>query len=114
MPGPDAEVNEATRSRAPGRLRYSQVATEPQSWPSTCTGSPGLTAAMTAPRSSASLSIVYAEIGLGADDLPTPRLSYRMIRNRSASRETTPSHNTCESGQPCAITSVGPSGLPCS
>src|SRR6476646_9881329 len=37
-----------------------------------------------------------------------------MIRNRAASRETTPSHNTCESGQPCAITSVGPSGLPCS
>src|SRR5262249_25295310 len=38
----------------------------------------------------------------------------RTIRKRSPSRATTPSHNTCESGQPCAITMVGPSGLPCS
>src|SRR3954468_12056420 len=114
MPGPDAEVKDATRSSAPGRRRYSQAATEPQSWPSRWTVVPGPAAAITAPRSSASLEIVYAETRLGTDELPTPRLSYRMIRNRSDSRETTPSHSTCESGQPCAITSVGPSGLPCS
>src|SRR6478609_2467683 len=114
MPGPDAEVKDATLSSAPGRLRYSQAATDPQSWPTRWTVVPGPAAAITAPRSSASLEIVYAETGLGTDELPPPRLSYRMIRNRSDSRETTPSHNTCESGQPCAITSVGPSGLPCS
>ena len=112
--GPDTDVNDATRSLAPGRVRYSHMPTEPQSWASTCTGRPGLSSPVTAAKSSAKRAMVYAETGLGADDSPTPRLSYRMIRNRSASSGTTPSHNTCESGKPCTKTTGGPSGLPSS
>ncbi len=51
--GPDTDVNDATRSRAPGRARYSQMPAEPQSCASTWTGSPGATASITAAKSSA-------------------------------------------------------------
>ena len=68
-------MNEATRSPAPGRFRYSQTPTEPQSWASTCTGRPGLSSPVTAAKSSANRAMVYAETGLGTDDKPTPRLS---------------------------------------
>ena len=45
-------MNDATRSLAPGRRRYSHIPIDPQSWASTCTGWPGAIASMTAAKSS--------------------------------------------------------------
>ena len=52
--GPHIEVNEATRPASLGVLTASQHCSEPQSWPTRCTGRSGLTARMTASRSAMS------------------------------------------------------------
>lgn len=52
--GPEIEVNVAIR--APGVVTASHDWIEPQSWPTTCTGSSGLTASITVNRSAASRS----------------------------------------------------------
>lgn len=75
MLGPDTDVNDTMRAAEPCRLRYSQIPTEPQSWASTCTGASGLTASITAEKSSAKRSIVYADVALGTSEAPAPRLS---------------------------------------
>src|ERR1700756_419911 len=58
--GPDTDVNDATRLFAAGLDRYSHTETEPQSCAITWTGRLGLTASMTAAKSSARRAIVYS------------------------------------------------------
>lgn len=74
--GPDIEVKEAMRPSVRLTVTNSQDCTEPQSWPTRCTGRSGLTASATARKSSVSFSSVKPpRSGLGALDRPWPRTS---------------------------------------
>lgn len=69
-------MKEAIRPSVRVTVANSQDWTEPQSWPTTCTGRSGLTASATARKSSVSFSSVKPpRSGFGAVDLPCPRTS---------------------------------------
>lgn len=97
--GPDIEVKEAIRPSVRGTVTNSQDCTDPQSWPTRCTGRPGLTASATARKSSVSFSSVKPpRSGTGAVDLPWPRTSYSTTWKRAASRAATSVHTSLLSG----------------
>lgn len=92
-------MNDAIRPSARGTVTNSQDCTDPQSWPTRCTGSSGLTASATARKSSVSFSRVKPpRSGTGADDLPWPRTSYSTTWKRSASRAATSVQTSLLSG----------------
>lgn len=70
------EVKEAIRPSVRATVANSQPCTEPQSWPTRCTGRSGLTASTTARKSSVSFSRVKPpRNGTGAEERPWPRTS---------------------------------------
>ncbi len=74
--GPEIEVNEARRPSVAATVANSQPCTEPQSWPTRCTGRSGLTASATARKSAVSFSRVKPPFsGFGASERPCPRTS---------------------------------------
>lgn len=97
--GPDIEVKEAMRPSVRLTVTNSHDCTEPQSWPTRCTGLSGLTASATARKSSVSFSSVKPpRSGTGAVERPCPRTSYNTTWKRSASRRATADQTSLLSG----------------